>query len=80
MLFGTEITRTSQANGTAEPCIATTMMENAMNRKDADLAEERIYARDVSALAYAGACRMAHTVDSALTTVMEDSWRRYCMC
>ncbi|RDX44589.1 CyP450 monooxygenase [Lentinus brumalis] len=58
-----EKTMESMANGTAEPSIATVMMENAMNRKDADLAEERIYARDVSALAYAAGA------DTTISTV-----------
>lgn len=35
-------------------------MENALNRKDVDMAEERIIARDVSALAYAGAYGGSH--------------------
>ena len=46
--------RAWQANGTAEQSIATTIMENAQGREDSDISEERIIARDVSALAYVG--------------------------
>ena len=31
-------------------------MENAQGKDDSDISEERIVARDVSALAYAGKC------------------------
>ncbi|KAI1790108.1 cytochrome P450 [Ganoderma leucocontextum] len=51
------------AKGTAEQSIATTLMENAQRKDGSDISEERIVARDVSALAYAAGA------DTTISTV-----------
>ncbi|KAI0767233.1 cytochrome P450 [Fomes fomentarius] len=62
-----ERTLEAMRDGTAEPSIASKMMENAYNKEDADMEEESVVARDVAALAYAaGADTTISTVQAFL--------------